>query len=82
MNLKLMGLMKMKKTKMKMICILLIVISTTNRIVNSFKGIGEDRSKPIVKYESSVSGGSDYDEDDYIDLINFDVPLFDDKMAS
>ena len=55
--------------------------STTNRIVNSFKGIGEDRSKPIVKYESSVSGGSDYDEDDYIDLINFDVPLFDDKMA-
>lgn len=53
--------------------------STTNRIVNSFKGIGEDRSKPIVKYESSVSGGSDYDEDDYIDLINFDVPLFDDK---
>ena len=56
--------------------------STTNRIVNSFKGIGEDRSKPIVKYESSASGGSDYDEDDYIDLINFDVPLFDDKNGS
>lgn len=29
--------------------------STSKRIVNSFKGIGEDRSKPIVQYESSAS---------------------------
>ena len=57
-----------------MISQLLIALSILSKV-------SEDRSKPIVKYESSVSGGSDYDEDDYIDLINFDVPLFDDKMG-
>ncbi|KAG5417739.1 IFH1 [Candida metapsilosis] len=51
--------------------------STSKRIVNSFKGIGEDRSKPIVQYESSAPSDSDYDEDDYVDFIDFDVPFFD-----
>lgn len=53
--------------------------STSKRIVNAFKGIGEDRSKPIVQYESSASLESDYDEDDYVDFIDFDVPFFDEN---
>ncbi|KAG7664373.1 IFH1 [[Candida] subhashii] len=55
--------------------------SSNRRLINSFKGIGEDRSKPIIQYESSVDADEDEDEDqedeDEDDFIDFDVPLFD-----
>ncbi|EDK45961.1 hypothetical protein LELG_04140 [Lodderomyces elongisporus NRRL YB-4239] len=53
--------------------------STSKRVVNAFKGIGEDKNKPIVRYESSGSDHSDFDEDDYVDFVDFDVPLFDEE---
>ncbi|CAI5759862.1 unnamed protein product [Candida verbasci] len=51
--------------------------STSKKINHSFRGIGEDKSKPIKTYEDNNYSNSDYDEDDYINLNDFDIPLFD-----